>query len=124
MLKIPGIKILRVYGDVEEQAEFSIPNKRKPLRISTEDEAQEIDEELKSVSLHHVIRRDGCPFAGQIREFERGFNDDRVNGVKTNNSKVEDYRTVSTYLLFLCFRAHFKRDHYGKYKGYCCIFVT
>ncbi|XP_068761026.1 3'-5' exoribonuclease HELZ2-like [Montipora capricornis] len=94
MLKIPGIKILRVYGDVKEQAEFPIPNKRKPLRISTEDEVQEIDEELKAVSLHHVIRRDGCPFAGQLREFERGFNDDRMNGVKTSNSKVEEYRTL------------------------------
>ncbi|XP_068674039.1 3'-5' exoribonuclease HELZ2-like [Montipora foliosa] len=94
MLKIPGIKILRVYGDVKEQAEFPIPNKRKPLRISTEDDAQEIDEELKAVSLHHVIRRDGCPFAGQLRELERGFNDDRMNGVKTSNSKVEEYRTL------------------------------
>ena len=108
MLKIPGIKILRVYGVLKEQAEFPIPNKRKLLRHPTDDEAQEKDKELEAVSLHHVIRRDGCPFADKLREFERGFKDDRINGVKTSHSDVKVYRKVSTYLLFLCFRAPLK----------------
>ncbi|XP_068760491.1 3'-5' exoribonuclease HELZ2-like isoform X4 [Montipora capricornis] len=94
MLKIPGIKILRVYGVLKEQAEFPIPNKHKLLRHPTDDEAQEKDEELEAVSLHHVIRRDGCPFADKLREFERGFKDDRINGVKTSHSDVKVYRKL------------------------------
>ena len=90
MLQIPELKIIRVYGDLREQAEFPIPNKRKHLRSSTDDE----DEELKAVSLHHVIRRDPCPFASQLQEYENSFKADREKGVRTSEKEVEDYRKV------------------------------
>ena len=33
MIKVPGLKIIRVYTDRKEQAEFSIPNKTTLLNI-------------------------------------------------------------------------------------------
>ena len=101
MLKIPGLKIIRVYGDRREQAEFPIPNKRQPLNNSTDDETQISNEgnELKAVSLHHVIRRDPCPFATELGEYERKFYDDRKNDLRTSHKEVEEYREVRIVLL-------------------------
>ena len=96
MLQIPELKIIRVYGSRREQAEFPIPNKRQPLKISTDDENQisNEDNELKAVSLHHVIRRDPCPFASELREYERKFDDDRKNGLRTSVKEVKEYWDV------------------------------
>ena len=96
MLKIPDLKIIRVYGDRREQAEFPIPNKRQPLKNSTDDNNQILneDDELKAVSLHHVIRRNPCPFAAELREYERKFDDDRKNDRRTSDKEVHDYREV------------------------------
>ena len=96
MLKIPGLKIIRVYGDRREQAEFPIPNRRQPLKNPTDDETQILNEdnELKAVSLHHVIRRSPCPFAAELREYEGKFDADRKNKIRTSNKEVKKYREV------------------------------
>ena len=101
MLKIPGLKIIRVYGDRREQAEFPIPNKRQPLKQSTDDETQisNDDNELKAVSLHHVIRRDPCPFAAELGEYERKFDDDRKNDRRTSDKEVNEYHEVRIIFL-------------------------
>ena len=98
MLKIPDLKIIRVYGDRREQAEFPIPNKRQPLKISTDDNKQisNEDNELKAVSLHHVIRRDPCPLASELKEYERKFDEDRKNDRRTSDEQVKEYRKVRT----------------------------
>ena len=96
MLKIPALKIIRVYGDRREQAEFPIPNKRQPLNNSTDDDNQiwNEDDELKAVSLHHVIRRSPCPFAAELGKYERKFDDDRKKDLRTSDKEVHDYREV------------------------------
>lgn len=94
MLQIPDVKILRVYGDRKEEAEFPIPNKRKPLKYSTDDEDQTLDERLKAVSLHHVIRGDECPFAPELRAYELKFAKDRMAGERTSDTEVDAYCKV------------------------------
>jgi len=96
MLKIPGLKIIRVYGDRREQAEFPIPNKRQPLKNSTDDDSQISIESiaLKAISLHHVIRKAPCPFATDLREYERKFDEDRKNDVRTSDKEVKGYLHV------------------------------
>lgn len=96
MLQIPELKIIRVYGSRREQAEFPIPNKRQPLKNSTDDENQISNENtaLKAVSLHHVIRRDPCPFAFELRECERKFDADRKDGLRTSDEEVKQYVEV------------------------------
>ena len=96
MLKVPGLKIIRVYGDRREQADFPIPNKRQPLKNSTDDESQILngDNELKAVSLHHVIRRSPCPFATELGEYERKFDEDRRKDLRSSDKEVEEYREV------------------------------
>ena len=96
MLKIPGLKIIRVYGDRREQAEFPIPNKRQPLKNSTDDNSQISNEDiaLKAISLHHAIRRAPCPFASDLREYERKFDDDRMNDRRTSDKEVKEYVLV------------------------------
>ena len=97
MLKIPGLKIIRVYGDLREQAEFPIPNKRQPLKNPTDDDSQISNESiaLKAISLHHVIRRAPCPFATGLREYERKFDEDRKNDVRTSDKEVKGYLQVT-----------------------------
>lgn len=99
MLQIPELKIIRVYGDRREQAEFPIPNKREALKNSTDDDSQISNENiaLKAISLHHVIRRDPCPFASEIREYERRFDDDRKNNRRTNDKEVKGYVQVRIF---------------------------
>ena len=97
MLQIPGLKIIRVYSDLKEQAEFPLPNKRRPLKISSDDEAQISNEKLKGVSLHHVIRADPCPFASDLREYDK----DWKKGLRTSDKEVEKYREVSNDVKYI-----------------------
>lgn len=98
MLRIPGLKIIRVYGDLREQAEFPIPNRRQYLKQSTDD-GTEIPERLKKVSLHHIIRKHPCPDADELRKYERKFEDDRKEKQRTSDQEVETYCKVRFYLM-------------------------
>ena len=102
MLRIPDIKILRVYGDRKEEAEFPIPNKRKPLKISADDEFEMTDDGLRAVSLHHFIRGDKCVYASDLRDYDRKFEQDRKKGVRTEDSVVENYLKVRPSLNPYC----------------------
>ena len=104
MLQIPGLKIIRVYGDRKEQAEFPIPNKPQPLKYSTDDGDQNSNEdaELKAVSLHHIIRSDQCAFAVELGEYESKFEADRKNGSKTSAKEVKEYRKVRLFCQINC----------------------
>ena len=101
MLKIPDLKIIRVYGDRREQAEFPIPNKRQPLKDSTDDNNQvsNDDNELKAVSLHRVIRRIPCPFRAELEKYERKFDEDRKKNLRTSDEEVKEYREVRIIFL-------------------------
>ena len=100
MLQIPDIKIIRVYGDRKEEAEFPIPNKPEPLRTSTDDDGQISDDGLKAISLHHVIRGEMCPFASKLRNYELKFAADRKAGVRTKDTEVEAYCEVRLHLTY------------------------
>ena len=69
MFKVPGLKIIRVYTDRKEQAEFSIPNKRHTLRQSTDDRTG-VPEKLKNISLHRITRKYPCPYADVLEMYE------------------------------------------------------
>ena len=96
MLEIPELKIIRVYGDRKEEAEFPTPNRLKPLKHSTDDEDQTktLNQELRKVSLHHVIRGDTCPFASEIRAYDLKFAADRKGGVRSSDTEVTKYSEV------------------------------
>ena len=96
MLQIPELKIIRVYSNRKEQAEFPVPNKPKPLKypIDEDDHNSSEDADLKAVSLHHVIRSDQCPFALELREYESKFKADKEDGLRTSDKEVHDYREV------------------------------
>ena len=96
MLEIPELKIIRVYGDRKEEAEFPTPNRLKPLKQSTDDEDQTktLNQELRKVSLHHVIRGGTCPFASEIREYDLKFAADRKSRVRSSDTEVTKYKEV------------------------------
>ena len=94
-MKIPSLKILRVYSDQIEQKEFPIPNKLKPARITrSEDELKMSSEKIRSVSLHHLIRSDVCPCAEELRTFEEGFAENKARGEPISEEDVETYCKV------------------------------
>ena len=94
-MKIPSLKILRVYSDQVEQKEFPIPNTLKPARATRSDAELKItNEKLKSVSLHHVIRTPPCPYAKALRECEDEFAEKEKTGQKIGKAEVADYCKV------------------------------
>ena len=95
LMKIPFLKILRVYSDQIEQKEFPIPNKLKPARITrSEDELKMSSERIRSVSLHHLIRSGVCPYAEELRTFEEGFAEDKARGEPISEEDVDKYCKV------------------------------
>ena len=96
MLEIPELRIIRVYGDRREEAEFPTPNRLKPLKHSTDDQDQTktLNQELRKVSLHHVIRGDTCPFASEIREYDLKFAANWKDGERSSDTDVTKYSEV------------------------------
>ncbi|KAJ7378402.1 helicase [Desmophyllum pertusum] len=95
LLRIPDLKVLRVYSDQVEQKEFPIPNKLKPARATRSDQELKISsDKIRSVSLHHVIRGPECPYSLELRQFEEGFTHDKAKGEIISRKEVEEYRKV------------------------------
>ncbi|XP_067043097.1 3'-5' exoribonuclease HELZ2-like isoform X4 [Acropora muricata] len=95
LMKIPRLKILRVYSDLVEQKEFPIPNALKPARATRSDADLKItSEKVRSVSLHHVIRSSVCPHAQDLRECEEGFAEARKRSEKIGEAEVDKYRKL------------------------------
>ena len=89
-MRITGINILRLYGNVIEEEEFPIPNQVKQTRKT---DVYEVPQDLKRVALHHVIRdKKRSPFARQLKKFERKF-----ARMKKEKKKVKD-KEVAKYL--------------------------
>ena len=100
LIKIPSLKILRVYSDQIEQKEFPIPNKLKPARITrSEDELKMSSEKIRSVSLHQLIRSGVCPYAEELRTFEEGFAEDKARGEPISEDDVDKYCKVGSMSL-------------------------
>ncbi|XP_068672377.1 3'-5' exoribonuclease HELZ2-like isoform X2 [Montipora foliosa] len=82
LMKIPSLKILRIYGNVIEQEEFPIPNQVKQTRKTS---PYRIRENLKKVALHHVIRDKTSIYADELKKFENKF-----AKLKKKKKKIED----------------------------------
>ena len=94
-MKIPFLKILRVYSDQIEQKEFPIPNKLKPARITrSEDELKMSSEKIRSVSLHHLIRSGVCPYAEELRKFEECFAEVKARNETISQKDADEYCKV------------------------------
>lgn len=65
--------IIRVYGRSIESIDFPIPGRTFLSKRSTRN--QTADKSLKSVTLHHLIRRKGNKHAKDINEFDNLFRD-------------------------------------------------
>ena len=114
-MKIPSLKILRVYSDQVEQKEFPIPNTLKPARATRSDADLKVtSEKVKSVSLHHVIRSSVCPYAQDLREYEQGFAEARKSGEKIGEGEVREYRKVSWTINYLYFEVSCKISRHHK----------
>ena len=96
LLRIPNLKVLRVYSDQIEQKEFPIPNKLKPPRITRSDEELKISsDKIRHVSLHHKIRGPECPYSQELRQYEEGFTQSKAKGEVIGQKEVSDYCKVS-----------------------------
>ena len=94
-MKIPNLKIIRVYSDQIEQKEFPVPNKLKPPRATrSEDELKISSEKIRCVSLHHVIRGPECPFSQQLRRFEEEFEQSKARKESIGRKEVNEYCKV------------------------------
>ena len=101
LLRIPNLKILRVYSDQIEQREFPIPNKLKPPRTSRSDEELKIScDKIRYVSLHHVIRGPESPFSQKLRQYEEGFEQSKAKKERIGQKEVSEYCLVSEHVKF------------------------
>ena len=92
---MPDLKVLRVYSDQIEQKEFPVPNKLKPARTTRSDDELKISsDQIRSVSLHHVIRGPECPHSEELRKYEEGFAQCKAMKETIGQKEVADYRKV------------------------------
>ena len=78
-MKIPGLRLLRIYGQEIERKEFPIPDRLTAFRERHVSAQLKADEELRDISLHHVIRKHPCPYAEEIAEHEEIFRKEYKN---------------------------------------------
>ncbi|XP_066291041.1 3'-5' exoribonuclease HELZ2-like [Branchiostoma lanceolatum] len=83
------LKIVRMYSDMIEKEEFPIPNEPvHPNKCKSEKESK-LTSEHDDVSLHHLIRKPGNPYAEAIRAFETLFKDPNYT---VTEKDVTDYK--------------------------------
>ena len=51
-------------------------------------------EKIRSVSLHHLIRSDVCPYAEELRTFEEGFAENKARGEPISEDDAAKYCKV------------------------------
>lgn len=78
-----SLRILRMYGSALECAEFPIPGKV----FSPQQTNYVPNQSIQNVTLHHIIRRPGKPYAERLKEFDRKFKD----------KKSIDYGAIKMY---------------------------
>lgn len=92
LMKIKGIRILRVYGNVIEEEEFPVPNQVKSIRQTS---VHKVPKKLKPFSLHHVIRdEERSPKALLLKEYDKFFARKRKAKKKVADEIVEEYLQV------------------------------
>ena len=105
-MKIKGIRILRVYGNVIEEEEFPVPNQVKSIRQTS---VHKVPKKLKPFSLHHVIRdEERSPKALLLKEYDKFFARKRKAKKKVADEIVEEYLLVMSRELIYNVIAMFK----------------
>ena len=94
-MKIPGLKILRMYGQEIERKVFPVPDKITLFRSKRVAVQLKADEDLKDVSLHHVIRSAKCPFAEQLKKFDKLFQEYIRGDSKTRREAIKEFIKVT-----------------------------
>jgi len=80
-------KIVRVYGQLQENSDFPVPrdlllpNKQKP----------KTDKRLQAVSLHFIIRQLDKPYSAKIRTFDQRFDDNRESPENVTDDELSEY---------------------------------
>ena len=94
LMRIPGLKILRIYGNVIEEKEFPIPNQVTQTRNTG---LYDVPENLMSVALHHVIRDvSKSPYAQELKSLEKKFARLKRQMKKIKDKHVDRYQKVWT----------------------------
>ena len=93
------MKILRIYGKEIEQKVFPVPDKINQFRSKRVSAQLKGDEELKDVSLHHVIRSAECvKFAEELKKYDDEFKawkrNDCSTCAKELQKKIKEFKKV------------------------------
>ncbi|XP_068761782.1 3'-5' exoribonuclease HELZ2-like isoform X3 [Montipora capricornis] len=90
LMKIPGLKILRIYGNVIEEEAFPIPNQVKPTRKTS---PYGVRKNLEKVALHFVIRDEtkSPAYAGKLKQCEDNFERLKKAKEKIADEDVDNY---------------------------------
>ena len=86
------MKILRIYGQEIERKIFPVPDKVTLFRSKRVAVQLKADEDLKDVSLHHVIRSAESPFAEMLKEFDEEFKN--YTGSNAPRNIVDEFNKV------------------------------
>ena len=98
LMRIKGIKILRVYGNFIEQKRFPIPNQIQPTRPIASEQECRIPKNLRRIALHYVIREaETSPYAIRLRRLENLFAKKKKKKQKVEDVLVEEYLAVRTH---------------------------
>ncbi|KAJ8260067.1 hypothetical protein GJAV_G00176700 [Gymnothorax javanicus] len=84
-----GLKPLRVYSEQMEMLEFPYPGSQLKLSRTALRE-QKPHQDLRSITLHHLIRSPGNPLAHQIRVFDARIK----RGEELTDEEIESYKKL------------------------------
>jgi hypothetical protein len=97
-MKIPGLKILRIYGQEIERKVFPVPDKVTLFRSKRVAVQLKADEDLKDVSLHHVIRSAECPLAKTLKTYDEKFKAYTGHNPNAPRKMVDEFNKVTSSL--------------------------
>ncbi|KAL3868678.1 hypothetical protein ACJMK2_041456 [Sinanodonta woodiana] len=94
-------KIVRLYGHSIEAKDYPIPGSNFTTKRSMR--SLKADETLHDISVHHLIRKTGKPFAEQIREFDCRFIDENY---------IPNFEELSNYMSLISRATVEELQHY------------
>lgn len=94
-------KMVRMYGSSMENSDFQIPGREYMSKTSCRDNKP--DPDLKSVTLHHLIRAEGKPYSSELRNYDNMFK---------NNPCFSDHGEIMNYNKILSKASQEELKHY------------
>ena len=83
-----------MYGQEIERKLFPVPDKITLFRSRRVAAQLKADEDLKDVSLHHVIRSAECPVAEEIREYDEKFKEYIESNSNAPRKMIDEFNKV------------------------------